>query len=86
MDRRREPLPTRVQDTPALPAAYDVAMRRGLDDLGLALPEPARLAIDGHVRLLLAWTAMINLTAIRDPAEVALRHVIDSLTAVAWLR
>ncbi len=86
MDRRREPLPTRVQDTPALPDAYDVAMRRGLADLGLALPEPARLAIDGHVRLLLAWTTAINLTAIRDPADVALRHVIDSLTALSWLR
>lgn len=86
MDRRREPLPTRVQDTAALPAAYDVAMRRGLADLGLSLPEPARAAIDGHVRLLLAWTTAINLTAIRDPAEVALRHVADSLTALSWLR
>jgi 16S rRNA (guanine527-N7)-methyltransferase len=85
LDRRREPLPTRVQDTAALPAAYDVAMRRGLADLGLALPEPTRAAIDGHVRLLLAWTTAINLTAIRDPADVALRHVIDSLTALSWL-
>ena len=86
MDRRREPLPTRVQDTAELSAAYDVALRRGLDDFGLSLLEPARAAIDGHVRLLLAWTKAINLTAIRDPADVALRHVVDSLTAVAWLR
>ena len=45
-----------------------------------------RAAIDGHVRLLLAWTAAINLTAIRDPAEVAIAHVLDSLTAVPLLR
>jgi 16S rRNA (guanine527-N7)-methyltransferase len=44
------------------------------------------MAIDGHVRLLLAWTDAINLTAIREPAHVALGHVIDSLSAVAWLR
>jgi 16S rRNA (guanine527-N7)-methyltransferase len=45
-----------------------------------------RDAIDGYVRLLVAWTAAINLTSIRDPAEVARRHIVDSLTAVAPLR
>jgi 16S rRNA (guanine527-N7)-methyltransferase len=54
--------------------------------LEIALPDQARVAIDGHVRLLLAWTRAINLTSIRDPAEVALRHVVDSLTALPWLR
>ncbi|HET8784219.1 MAG TPA: 16S rRNA (guanine(527)-N(7))-methyltransferase RsmG [Candidatus Limnocylindrales bacterium] len=61
--------------------AYDVALDRGLRDIGVALGDRARAAIDGHVRLLLAWTTAINLTAIRDPAAVALGHVIDSLTA-----
>jgi 16S rRNA (guanine527-N7)-methyltransferase len=37
------------------------------------------------VRLLVAWNAAINLTSIRDPAEIAIRHVIDSLTAVPLL-
>jgi 16S rRNA (guanine527-N7)-methyltransferase len=82
LDRRREPLPTRVQDTRPLPAAYDVAVARGLAVLGIALPPAALAAIDGHVRLLLAWTAVINLTAIRKPAAVALGHVVDSLSAL----
>jgi 16S rRNA (guanine527-N7)-methyltransferase len=38
------------------------------------------------VRLLLAWNAAINLTAITDPAEVARRHVADSLTAFDVIR
>lgn len=38
------------------------------------------------MRLLLAWTRAINLTAIREPALVATAHVVDSLTAVTWLR
>ena len=80
MDRRREPLPTRVTDTPPLPAAYDAALDGGLAALGLTLSQDARTAIDGHVRLLLAWTDAINLTAIREPAAVALGHVIDSLS------
>ncbi len=86
MDRKREPLPLRVQDTPDLPAAYDDALARGLSELGLDLSAGARAAIDGHVRLLLAWTTAINLTAIREPVAVATAHVIDSLTAVPWLR
>jgi 16S rRNA (guanine527-N7)-methyltransferase len=83
LDRRREPLPTRVQDTPGLPAAYDDALDAGLRELGVDLEPPARTAIDGHVRLLLAWTTAINLTAIRDPAAVARGHVIDSLSALS---
>jgi 16S rRNA (guanine527-N7)-methyltransferase len=51
----------------------------------LAVPPAARLAIDDHVRLLLAWNAAINLTAIREPAEIALRHVVDSLAAATLL-
>jgi 16S rRNA (guanine527-N7)-methyltransferase len=86
VDRPREPLPTRVEDTPPLPPAYDAALEAGLADLGLTLPPDARQAIDGHARLLLAWTTAINLTAIRDPAEVATGHVVDSLSAVAVLR
>jgi 16S rRNA (guanine527-N7)-methyltransferase len=82
LDRRREPLPTRVQDTPGLPAAYADALDAGLGDLGLELDAAARTAIEGHVRLLLAWTAAINLTAIREPAAVARGHVIDSLSAL----
>src|SRR6185369_17877151 len=66
--------------------AYDDALADGLDALGIVLSAEAREAIDGHVRLLLAWTGAINLTAIRDPAAIAIRHVVDSLTGLAILR
>ena len=45
-----------------------------------------RSAIDGHVRLLLAWNQSINLTAIRDPEAVAIGHVVDSLSALPVMR
>ena len=86
LDRSREPLPTRVDSCPTLPAAYHDALDAGLAALGLVLEPDARAAIDGHVRLLLAWTGAINLTAIRDPAGIATRHVVDSLTGLAVLR
>ena len=61
-------------------------LEAGLAALALDLPPDVRAAIDGHARLLLAWTEAINLTAIRDPAEVARLHVLDSLSAVPFLR
>jgi hypothetical protein len=86
VDRPREPLPTRVEATPALAPAYHDALERGLAALELDLTDDARVAIEGHARLLLAWTGAINLTAIRDHAAVALVHVVDSLSAVPLLR
>ena len=86
MEIPRKPLPTRVDQTPDLPPAYEAALRHGLADLRLDLTAEARAAIDGHARLLLAWTEAINLTAIREPGAVATAHVIDSLTALPLLR
>ncbi len=82
----REPLPTRVEGLPPLPSAYADALDDGLSRLDLHLGAAQRAAIDGHVRLLLAWTTAINLTAIRDPREVAVAHVLDSLSAIPLLR
>jgi len=84
-DRRRAPLPTRVDELPPLPAAYHRALDRGLAELGLSLNESAREALAAQARLLLAWNVAINLTAITDPALVAVRHVLDSLSAVPVL-
>jgi len=86
VDRPREPLPTRVEATPPLPLAYQDALDAGLVALRLTLTDEARAAIDGHARFLLAWTRAINLTAIRDPAAVAIGHVVDSLSAAPILR
>lgn len=85
LDRPRDPLPTRVQDLPELPAGYHDTLDAGLASLRLTLPPAARRAIDDHVRLLLAWTEAINLTAIREPQAVARLHVLDSLAALPLL-
>ncbi|MCI0345050.1 MAG: 16S rRNA (guanine(527)-N(7))-methyltransferase RsmG [Chloroflexi bacterium] len=70
---------------PDLPAAYARALESGLSALRVTLAQAARRAIDDHVRLLLAWTTAINLTSLRDPAEIATRHVVDSLSALPLL-
>jgi len=86
MSPAREPLPTRVEDTPVLPPGYDDALDDGLAALGVSLDAAGRAVIAGHVRLLLAWSGSINLTAIRDPRDVAVAHVLDSLSALEAAR
>ena len=46
----------------------------------------AQAILAGQVRLLLAWNAAINLTAIREPGAIARLHVADSLAAMALIR
>lgn len=69
-----------------MPAAYGRALDAGLTELGLVVEESARRQLADHVRLLLAWNAAVNLTAVRDPAGIAVRHIVDSLSGVAILR
>ena len=69
--------------------AFDLALEAGLDELGLldgpAATPLARRSYEAHARLLRDWNAAINLTAIRDPAAIAHRHICDSLSAVERL-
>lgn len=78
-------MPRDPASLPGLPPAYERALDECLAVLGLSLAPAARATIGDHVRLLLAWNAAINLTAITDPEVVARRHVIDSLAAVPIL-
>jgi 16S rRNA (guanine527-N7)-methyltransferase len=69
--------------------AFDATLETGLKELGLsegdAATSAARSSYEAHARLLADWNQAINLTAIREPADVARRHVIDSLSAAVPL-
>lgn len=85
----RRVLPTDPDQLMPMGTAFDVALEAGLDELGLlagpAATSLARRTYEAHARLLRDWNSAINLTAIRDPAEMALRHICDSLSAVGHL-
>ena len=83
---RRTPLPATAAGLPPLPHRFHEALRDGLARLELDLSRAQLGALDSYVRLLLAWTESINLTAIREPAAVARDHLLDSLSAVSLLR
>lgn len=78
----RAPLPEDPWSLPSPGPEWQSELDRGLDALGLDPTPGVRRALDAHSRLLLAWTAAINLTAVRDPAGVARLHLVDSLSAV----
>lgn len=47
---------------------------------GLMLTPPQLAQFARYEALLLAWNEQLNLTAVRDPAGIRLRHFLDSLT------
>lgn len=86
----RPGLPIVAADLAPMGAAFDEALEAGLRELGLSSEEAgsqaARRSYEAHARLLRDWGAAMNLTAIREPAEVARRHVCDALSAAPVLR
>ncbi|HTA65100.1 MAG TPA: 16S rRNA (guanine(527)-N(7))-methyltransferase RsmG [Xanthomonadaceae bacterium] len=61
------------------------ALSSGLTGLGLA-PEPLGSRLVDYLVLLVRWNAVYNLTAIRDPAEMVSKHLLDSLSIVPFVR
>ena len=87
MTEARAPLPSHVEGLAVLPNGARATVDRGLAALGLTdLGADRRQALEDHLRLLLAWNAAINLTAIRDPDAAVRLHILDSLSAIPLLR
>jgi 16S rRNA (guanine527-N7)-methyltransferase len=56
------------------------------DALGLAMSESQTDALIGYLALLERWNATYNLTAVRDPRQMATQHLADCLAVVGPLR
>lgn len=71
------------------PAALDsvrATLSQGIDTLGLHLPPQGLEQLLSYLKLLLRWNRVYNLTAVRDPAGMAVQHLLDSLAAVPALQ
>lgn len=62
-----------------------VALERGLDELGLNLTPEARSKLLAYLELMRKWNRTYNLTAIRDPITMVIRHLLDSLAVIPHL-
>jgi len=58
----------------------------GLEALGLPATSLGNDQLLGYVSLLEKWNSAYNLTAIRDPADMVTRHLLDSLVGLPWVR
>ena len=55
----------------------------GAKDLNLPLDQEKIALLGRHVLELLHWNQKVNLTAITDPAQIAVNHVLDSIAPAA---
>jgi 16S rRNA (guanine527-N7)-methyltransferase len=60
-------------------APFGETLEQGARSLGIPLTDPAREKLERYADRLLAWNRKVNLTAITDPAELAEKHLLDSL-------
>ena len=60
-------------------------LRAGLATLSLKLDDSVVEHLLDYVDLLLRWNAAYNLTAVRDPAEMVTRHLLDSLAVLPFV-
>lgn len=58
---------------------------QGLAALGLNTPG-LRAGLLRYLELLQKWNKAYNLSAVRDPAEMVTRHLLDSLAVLPWVR
>jgi 16S rRNA (guanine527-N7)-methyltransferase len=61
-------------------------LEAGVRDLGLELPPSTLQRLLDYQAELQKWNLAYNLTAIRDPAEMTVKHLLDSLTLLPLVR
>jgi 16S rRNA (guanine527-N7)-methyltransferase len=69
-----------------VPAGIDARLAAGLSGLGLALAAGQVEALLRLVEELADWNARFNLTAIKEPAAVVDKHLLDSLAVLPHLK
>ncbi|WP_454826683.1 16S rRNA (guanine(527)-N(7))-methyltransferase RsmG [Paraburkholderia xenovorans] len=65
--------------------ALEPLLADGVRELGLALSDAQLGKLLDYVALLAKWNAVYNLTAIRDPRQMLVQHILDSLSIVPHL-
>lgn len=59
-------------------------LEAGLRQLGVAQPDLAQRLLD-YLALLAKWNRAFNLSAVRNPAQMVSRHLLDSLAMLPWV-
>jgi 16S rRNA (guanine527-N7)-methyltransferase len=62
--------------------ALSALLNRGAAELQISLTKEQQDMLLDYMALMSKWNAVYNLTAIRDPAQMLVQHLLDSLAAV----
>ncbi|WP_413042842.1 16S rRNA (guanine(527)-N(7))-methyltransferase RsmG [Pseudomonas sp. YJ42] len=66
-------------------ARYAEELQRGAELLGVELSDSQQAQLLAYLALLNKWNKAYNLTAVRDPAEMVSRHLLDSLSVAPYV-
>ncbi|EDV0263427.1 16S rRNA (guanine(527)-N(7))-methyltransferase RsmG [Salmonella enterica subsp. salamae] len=61
-------------------------LSRLLDEAGISLTDHQKTLLVAYVDMLHKWNKAYNLTSVRDPAEMVVRHILDSIVVVPYLQ
>lgn len=67
-------------------ASFPRQLRDGAAQLGVDLAGPQVERLLAYAETLTRWNRAFNLTAIRDPGQILIRHLLDSLSVLPFLR
>ncbi|RZU00865.1 16S rRNA (guanine(527)-N(7))-methyltransferase RsmG [Rivibacter subsaxonicus] len=65
---------------------FQRVLEQGAAALGLELDADQQRRLLAHLALIERWNKVYNLTAVRDPAQMLVQHLLDSLSVIAPLR
>jgi 16S rRNA (guanine527-N7)-methyltransferase len=60
----------------------DESVAEGLSAMGLALPDASSARLAAYLELITKWNRVHNLTAVREPAQMVVLHLLDSLSVL----
>lgn len=65
--------------------SHATVIAEGLAALGLTLSDDQQQQLLKYLALLQRWNQAFNLTAVRDPGQMVVRHLLDSLAVSPWI-
>ncbi|HAU3361156.1 TPA: 16S rRNA (guanine(527)-N(7))-methyltransferase RsmG [Salmonella enterica subsp. salamae] len=61
-------------------------LSRLLDEAGISLTDHQKTLLVAYIDMLHKWNKAYNLTSVRDPAEMVVRHILDSIVVAPYLQ
>ena len=72
--------------TEKLESLWAAQLAEGLQQMGTSLDAAQQGRLVAYLALLQKWNRVFNLTAVRDPAQMVSRQLLDSLSILPWVK